>query len=356
VWPPSDASAQTGPAPPTNVRLVSPVVVPPSSGTAGQQIGGWRFPFDYQRGSIAIDFSRMKLWMVGHAQRQEILEYDLPAMGAGSSESNWPVVFPSRTIPRFWGTGYAHGLCYFRGKLWASPRVFYDQPPQSEEPLTICAEDGTTIALPYKRQIFSGFVKRGPGLDPFIGGGGYESGQGTSSGPALATLGGQVIIQYGWPGDPGPNLEYWNQRAPRDPNYSNTIGFSNLADATAGYPGDSWVGWLPRTINGELQGRWASDRIYGGGLVLSQGVTFWAWMGTGVLDYRTQTYTFAYDAMNRTYEYRYTPQGQFVSYQARPDLGVITGQEIGPDGKTYLVDMGLGWLSGPGTCVLKVFA
>jgi len=113
---------------------------------------------------------------------------------------------------------------------------------------------------------------------------------------------------------------------------------------------------LPRTINGELQGRWASDRIYGGGLVLSQGVTFWAWMGTGVLDYRSQTYTFAADSMNRTYEYRYTPQGQFVSYQARPDLGVITGQEIGPDGKTYLVDMGLGWLSGPGTCVLKVFA
>jgi hypothetical protein len=74
------------------------------------------------------------------------------------------------------------------------------------------------------------------------------------------------------------------------------------------------------------------------------------------LDYAYQTYTFAYDPDNRTYEYRYTPEGQFASYRQLPDLGVITGQELGPDGRIYLLDMGLGWLTGPGTCVLKVFA
>ncbi len=286
----------------------------------------------------------MKLWMVGHAQRQEILEFDLPPMGSGS-ESSWPIVSHSRVIQRFWGTGYAHGLCFFRGKLWVSPRVFYDQPPQSEENLIIYAADGDQIALPYKRQIFSGFVKRGPGLDPYIGGGGYESGQGTSSGPSLATLNGQVLIQYGWPGTPGGNLEFWNQRAPREPNY--TVG---------GAAKDGWVGWEPRVVGGELQGRWASDRIYGGGLVLSDGVTYWPWMATGgPLDYAYQTYTFVGDSDNRTYEYRYTPQGQFVSYHRRFELGVITGQELGPDGKVYLVDMGLGWLSGSGYCVLKAF-
>jgi len=77
--------------------------------------------------------------------------------------------------------------------------------------------------------------------------------------------------------------------------------------------------------------------------------------GARALDYAYQTYTFAADDDNRTYEYRYSPQGQFVSYSRRFELGVVTGQELGPDGKVYLLDMGLGWLTGPGYCVLKAF-
>jgi hypothetical protein len=319
----------------------TPVPVPVPAGDA--LLGGWVFPFDYQRGAIAMDFSRNKLWMVGHSQRQELLEFDLPPMRTGGGWGE--PVQPTKVIPRFWSTGNAYGLAHFRGKLWVSPRVFYDQPPQSEEPLTLYAEDGETIALPYKRQIFSGFVKRGPGLDPLIGGGGYESGQGTASGPSLATLDGQILIEYGWPGTPGANLEHWNERAPREPNYSVLR--------------DDWVGWQPRTINGELQGRWASDRIYAGGLVLGDGVYYWPWMAAQgnayPLDYAYQTYTFAADGDNRTYEYLYTPQGQFQSYRQLPDLGVIAGQELGPDGRIYLHDMGQGWLSGPGQSVVKVF-
>jgi hypothetical protein len=338
---------------PTPEPTPTPAPVPVPVPEGDRLLGGWVFPFDYQRGAIAMDFSRNKLWMVGHAQRNEVLEYDLPPMGTGTS---WPLVFPTRVIPRFWTTTNAHayGLAFFRSKLWASPRVFYQQDdpatPQSEiiEPLTIYAEDGETITFPatMPRQIFSGFVKRGPGVDPFIGGGGYESGQGTASGPSLATLDGQVLLEYGWPGTPGANLEHWNERAPREPNYSVLR--------------DDWIGWQPRTVNGELQGRWASDRIYGGGLALPDGIYYWPWMACQgnayPLDYAYQTYTFAYDPDNRTYEYRYTPEGQFASYRQLPDLGVITGQELGPDGRIYLLDMGLGWLTGPGTCVLKVFA
>ena len=335
------AQQQRAPAPsPTPTRASTPTPAPlPAS---RQLVGGWRFPFDYQRGAIAIDFARMKLWVAGHAQRQEIYEYDLPPMGTGD-ESSWPVVPRVRVIPGFWSDGNAYGLAFFRNTLWVAPRKFYDIAPS--ERLTLYAQDGEKIVLRYRQQMFSGFVKRGPGLDPLIGGGGYESGQGTVSGPTLATLDGRIILSYGWPGTPGGRLENWNQRAPREPNY--TVG---------GRAKDDWVGWEPRVVNGVLEGRWASDRIYGGGLVLPEGVTYWPWMATGgPLDYAHQTYTFVRDEDNRTYEYRYTPEGKFVSYQRRPALGVITGQELGPDGSVYLMDMGLGWLSGPGRVVLKVF-
>ena len=239
------------------------------------------------------------------------------------------------------------------GRCGCLPRVFYDTPPSSTEPLTLYAMDGEKINLPLHRQAFSGFVKRGPGLDPFIGCGGYESGQGTQSGPSLATLAGQRLISYGWPGEPGANLEHWNERAPRAPNYRPLAGFANLADKTPGVPGDSWVGWTPRVVNGQLQGRWASDMIFAGGLVLPEGITYWPWMGIGDLDYRWQTYTFA--LVRHTYAYRYDPRTfQLLGYEAQPqfdtnlDVNGITavlGQELGPDGKVYLAN-GYQWASG----------
>jgi hypothetical protein len=331
------------PAPPAAPQP-TPTANPATISGNRQLVGGWRFPFNWQRGAIAIDFTRMKLWMAGHAQQQVIDEYDLPPMGTGD-EATWPVVSPVGTLKRFWSDGNVYGLAFFRGKLWVAPRAFYAQESTIDTNLTLYASDGETIRLRQKMQVFAGFVKRGPGEDPLIGGGGYESGQGTVSGPTLATLDGKVIITYAWPETPGGGLRHWNSRAPRDPNF--TVG---------GVAKDSWVGWEPRVVNGKLEGRWASDRIYAGGLVLPEGVTYWPWMATGgPLDYGHQTYTFVPDKDNRTYEYRYTPDGKFVSYQQRPALGVIAGQELGPDGTVYLIDMGLGWLSGPGTIVLKAF-
>jgi hypothetical protein len=49
--------------------------------------------------------------------------------------------------------------------------------------------------------------------------------------------------------------------------------------------GDSWVGWEPRTINGVRQGRWASDGIEGGGLLLPDGLEVLAAHGPGELKY-----------------------------------------------------------------------
>src|SRR5690349_20299049 len=93
LWP-GDAFAQTGPAPPPNVRLGSP---PPPAGGGGanrQLLGGWRLTQEFARGGLAIDFATMRCWMVGHSQRHEVLEFNLPAMGTGTDVNAWPAVTP----------------------------------------------------------------------------------------------------------------------------------------------------------------------------------------------------------------------------------------------------------------------
>ena len=365
LWP-REASAQGGPPPPPNVRLVP--TAPPAGSGSRQLLGGWRVAQDFARGAIAIDFARMKLWMVGHAQRNEVLEYNLPTMGTGSNVDAWPRVDPVRTIQGWWPKGYGYGLAFWQGKLWVSPRVFYDTPPSSGESLSIYAQDGEARNFPgLLRQSFSGFVKRGPGLDPYIGGGGSESGQGISAGPTLATIAGQSLVSYRWLNDPGPNLEYWNTRPPREPNYHATT-VTSIADPNPILGADSWMAWEPRVIGGQLQGRWASDKIFGGGLVLPEGITYWAWMGTGVLNYSTQWYTFsANDGQHdKTYTYRYDPSTfQLLGYEAQPQfdtntatnaITAVLGQELGPDGKVYLAH-GYQWQSGAYVTdvALKVF-
>ena len=327
------SAAQAGPAPPTNVRIVTSPP-PASTSSSRQQLGGWYLP-QLGHGPIAIDFSRMKLWMVMGAGASQVHEFNLPAMGTGTNHKAWPQPTFVRSIPCWWNTGngngcYAQGLAWWQNKLWMTPRFFYATNGEELKTLTVFAEDGQTINTPLLRQAFAGFVKRGPGLDPYLGSGGYESGQGTRSGPSLATLQGQSLIEYGWPGSPGPLVSgkpaNWDQRAPREPNYY-PVGHV-----------DSWVAWEPRTINGVLEGRWACDRIQGGGLVLPEGITYWAWQGVGDLDYARQNSTFA--AVDQTSEYYYDSSTfKFTGYARRPEFGAypVLGQELGPDGKVYLL-------------------
>ncbi len=298
---------------------------PPDPPVERTLLGGWRLTQEFARGTIAIDFAAGKLWLAGHAQTNDVIEYDLPAMGTGSDPMAWPALTPTQIIPGWWPAeqGYCNGLCWWQGKLWCSPRVFYDTSPPPD--MTIYARDGWTLAIPLPRQKFSGFVKRGPGQEPYLGCGGYESGQGTSSGPTLATLQGQVLIQYGWPPDPGPALEHWNERCPREPNYY-PVGHV-----------DGWSAWEPRTIDGQLQGRWASDRVQGGGLCLPEGVCYWPWQGTGEINYANQTYTFAPDAMNRTRKYTYDKSTyQLIGWEGSDRHEWVCGQELDAQGRVYL--------------------
>ena len=322
----------------------TPTPAPPPPPVGGQQTlqGGWTLGEQYMQGCFAIDFSRMKLW-VGQVYGGSLSEYDLPAMGSGTNPASWPRLTPVRTIngwwPNFSTTGasnyegvatYVNGLIWWRNKLWAAPKVFYAQNPSPVT--TLHAQDGEVITIPLERQVFAGFVKRGPGLDPFIGCGGYESGGSSqSSGPSLATLSGQVLLRYQWPALPGANLEHWNLRAPRDTNYS------------VNDPGHEWVGWTPRLINGVLEGRWTIDRVFGGGLALSDGyIHYWGYLATGALSYAEMQLGHK-DPL--TYRYRYNATTyQFVDFSYQPEFtdGPVLGQEIGPDGKVYLARGGKG--------------
>jgi hypothetical protein len=309
-----------------------PEVLPaPAIGTRAM-VGGWRFPIGQDSNlanpctgqhCLAIDFDTMRAYVsTGKHGPGTVMEFRLPTRGEGTDPSQWPLAELVREIPAWWPYGYTSGLLFWKGKFWAAPKVFYDTAP----PLTmsIIAEDGETLTLDLPRQAFAGFVKRGPGKVPYIGCGGDESGQGGTRGPSLATLDGKRLIAYGRPfidagGDP---LPYWDDIAPRAPNYHTDV--------------DSWLAFNPRVIDGELQGRWAADRVFSGGIELDGEIQYFAWMATGSIDYGRQEPTFGAWKDRRTYRYRYDASTfQFKAYELT-GLGEVRGHEIGPDGTVYL--------------------
>jgi hypothetical protein len=205
--------------------------------------------------------------------------------------------------------------------------------------MKVYGSDQTVWTVPLAQQRFSGFVKPIPGPDliswPYFGCGGYESGQGTCSGPTLGEYTGNVLLEYQWLDNPGSSLEHWDTRAPRLPDYN---------------PGsDTWLGWMPKQIGPEIQGRWASDWLYGGGVILPDGpLCYFPYQGTGVLKYDwnpphfdQRTITFAENEwMNRSSLLAYDPDTfECVEFDRVLDVrGPIRGQEIDPDGRLWLAE------------------
>lgn len=287
-------------------------------------LGGWRITGEFAIGGIAIDHVNRKLYMVGHGQRNEVYEYDLPEHGTGSDPAAWPRVNMVRKIPGWWEGGYANNLAFHEGKLWAAPRKFYDMKPPPN--LVLFAMSGETKNIFLPRQEYGGFVKSPGSKFPEVGGGGYESGQGSAFGPTLAKLDGTRLIHHDMSGK-------WNTREKREPNYY-PVGHK-----------DGWTALEPRTINGKIEGRWACDRIYGGGIRLPTGIYYWPQMGIGDIDYKRQCRTFA--ATNVTYQYRYHPESyKLIDWKPFDGLGAIVGQDISPDGKLLYLNEEHIWKSG----------
>lgn len=313
-------------------------------------VGGYKLREPWARGSFAVDWRTLTLRMTGGTGEpyydSSVLTYSLA--GAPPMES-FPTLNPVRREWRWWPnkksdgiTGqYANGLWFDGGRWWAAPRAHYDMNPSGD--MTIYADDGTAWTLPLPQQQFSGFVKTKPGPDlvgwPYMGCGGYESGQGTVSGPTLADYDGTVHLTYGDFNreNPGPNLEHWNTRAPRLPDYFPEGHW------------DSWVGWQPRQVADVLAGCWASDWLYGGGVILPNGpLCYFPYQGTGELRYDwnpphfdQRTITFAEgEWANRSSLLAYDPATfEVLEFDRLLDFrGPVGGQEVDPQGRLWLAE------------------
>ncbi len=276
-------------------------------------IGGWRVPQPFCRGGLAIDWKARRVFVGGHAQKDEIHEYPLPPMGKESDLDQWPIVERVATHEKFWDRGHAGALDIRDGVLWVSPRVFYDMKPQ---PLTLYGKDLATGEIRTQSTALSqpgfggGFVK---GADRWlIGCGGYESGQGSRAGPTLATADGTVLMDRANHG-----TMVFEERERRPPNY--------IVEK------DTWLGLAPR--NGV--GRWAADRVYAGGVWRPRGLLYWAVLGVGKLDYARQSETFGETIED--WLYSYDPKDFNNVAFTRWPYGTVLGHEVDAGGRVYLL-------------------
>lgn len=335
------------PEPPLPPPPPQPDPEPPLTGEIQLKLlGGWRVPGEFSRGGMAIDHVGRKLYMVGHAQRNEVYEYTLTDYGTQIDFNTWPKLKRDRLIAGWWEGGYANGLAIHGGKLWSAPRKFYDMAPPSTTTLYAAPDaDGkvATMTIHVPRQVYSGFVKGGTAF-PLIGGGGYESGQGSALGTSLSqitekkddgTFNAKVLI-------PRSFESSWSNRERREPDYWPIGGV------------DGWTALVPKDADGDgkIDGCWACDRIFAGGIKHSTGIYYWPWMATagpdgkpGIIDYKLQNETFC--VTNKTCLYRYDPATfKLMSYKPFPVDNRVLGQDISPDGKFLYLIVGNQWASG----------
>ena len=309
-----------------------------------QLVGGIRLKQDFSGGGLAIDFEKGLIYQGGHDQRDDVIVHKLPAIGLGEPGpncANWPIAERAGPLPtRFWVNqqwdGFANlpdhrlGLCVRDGKLWVSPRVFYDS-AGTNRGMTLCSSDGDRISVPLDRAGFGGgFIEGHP--EWLIGCGGYRSGSGSVAGPTVARISGEKLLEQVSFG----NMDF-TKRTPRPSGSWPTSGK------------DAWYAFIPRlngvpvsredALNGVGVGAWNADEIHDGGVWTERGLCFWAMMGFGELDYKLQSQCFAKSGMCRPYLYTYDPQTfarDSVQFEEWP-WGEIIGCEVGPDGKIYLM-------------------
>ena len=316
------------------------------------RVGGWRLDIPYAGEGLAIatdaDGFAEAVFTSGHVQQDVVHRTGLLAPGVGDSTiaalpvlvpaETWPVasLFPDlpdgqrvrdlAVVPQ--GTGR---------ELAALGRVFYQTAPQPETRLVLRALDAAgrptgaarSVPVPLPAQEFSGFVKHRDAVHDLahIGGGGYESGQGSVAGISYAV---QRDGQWRRLLHPPAFGDLVSPRLPRDTAY-------RCPD------GPSWV-CLPPVAG---RGVWSTERIFGGGIRLGDTVLFLPTLGYGERTYARQSATFGDPARDRVVLYR------FVQSAAADSLAFV-GYEPWPfttDGQT-VQGLALGWLRGVDAPVL----
>jgi hypothetical protein len=303
------------PTPPSAAAPAAPLA------SAFTLLGGVRLASPYASEGLALltDAEGQVTAIIAGAHRHEqaLHRYALPdRVGAGDRVSEYPLLVPERTwavraLFPSWPEGQSlRDVTVVRTAdgydLAGIGRVFYNTSPRADTRISIRALDArgdTTsmtrrIEVPLPEQEFTGFVKH---LDPArdletIGGGGYDSGQGSVAGISLARLdNGRWTRQL----SPPSFADLSSPRLPRDAEYSCPDGAS-------------WVCLPP--VNG--RGIWSTEQVPSGGVRLGNTLLFIATLGYGPRSYARQSATFGDPALDRAVAYRFVidPVTDAVAY------------------------------------------
>lgn len=292
-----------------------------------RRVGGWRVPPDVHSGkSMAyseggIDVCDGHLWLSHHAHLDAVAKFKIPD-GVGTSDdiNEWPLLEAVDFVRSDWqvqGGAKTMGVQQTDARtLLVSARSGYATPPSSGPWLQRFDLQERRWLDPLKPkgakiQHHAGGFCRVPQwfADKHFGGrtvglcvGGYESGQGSSMGPALAVVDpetftdGVTLLSYPWAGEK-------HQREQRPPDYDpSALGWAIEPDADTGY-------WSAETQRGG--GAWVDTGKY-------HGLVYFIRQGRGPLDYKLQTECFSRDRVSRVYIYDPADLARVVAGELEP--------------------------------------
>ncbi|MBK8247126.1 MAG: hypothetical protein IPK85_07010 [Gemmatimonadetes bacterium] len=345
---------------------VGPSATTPTVAAMFELIGGYRLGVDYASEGLAIvpDAQGFAQALVGgaHAHQRGVHLYELPgAPGPGNDVNAYPLVVPTRTwsvatlYPRWMDGQTLRDLAVVPAPggfaLAGIGRVFYNTSPRAVTQINVreiravdYALGGTReVAVPLPEQEFTGFIKHEDRTQDLlaIGGGAYDSGQGSVGGLSYAVQGADGVWRRRL--TPPSFGDLASPRLPRDSAYSCPEG-------------PSWVCIPP--ANGK--GVWSTERIGGGGVRIGNTIVFIATLGYGPRTYARQSYTFGDPAQDRAvaYFFQQDPATQAVTLAAydrwtfaQPGelvIGVARGRLRGVNEPVLFVATSMAWAPSAG--------
>ena len=351
------AEAPVAPTPPEFDAPTTPLT------SAFTLLGGFRLASPYASEGLALltDAQGQVTAIIAGAHRQEqaLHRYLLPAgLGASDRVAEYPILTPDRTwavsalFPSWLDGQTLRDVTVVRAgnryELAGIGRVFYNTAPRAATRISVRALDarGDTISgtrvidVPLPEQEFTGFVKHLESARDLesIGGGGYDSGQGSVAGLSFAQLSNGIWTRRL---TPPPFGDLTTPRLPRDAAYSCPEGAS-------------WVCLPP--VNG--RGIWSTEHVPSGGVRLENTLLFIATLGYGPRTYARQSATFGDPALDRAvaYAFQIDPRTDAVTYRrhdqwafappGRPVIGMAVGRLRGETRPVLFVMMGNAWGQG----------
>lgn len=292
-----------------------------------RRVGGWRVDPDVRNGkSMAyseggIDIYDGHLWLSHHAHLDAVAKFEIPeTMDAEGDLSTWPLLKATDYIASEWrvhGGAVTMGVHQLDAQtLFVSARSGYATPPTSEpwlQRFDLRSRQWLAPVKPKGAQIqhHAGGFCRIPKwfADKHFGGrtvglcaGGYESGQGSSMGPALTAVDretltdGLLLLSYPWAADKAKR-----ERRPADYERGG-LGWAIEPDGDVGY-------WSVESQHGG--GAWVDTGKY-------HGLLYFIRQGRGRLEYKLQTECFSRDRLSRLYIYDPADLARVAAEQLEP--------------------------------------